>query len=187
MIHIEQVWANNRATAEGNALHEKAHSGQGESRPGVQITRSLPVWSDTHGLRGICDIVELHTDGTIIPVEYKRGRPKRHRADEVQICAQAICLEASFEREPDNIRYGYLFYGKQQRRTKVVFDTELRNLTLHVADQVRKMIDQRKTPIAPYAPKSCDNCSLIKLCEPKSMRLKRGASNWFANRLQSQI
>lgn len=184
---MERVWADNRATAEGNALHEKAHSGLGETRPGVRITRSLPVWSDVHGLRGVCDVVELHADGSIVPVEYKRGRPKAHRADEIQLCAQAICLEASFEREPGSITHGYLFYGKQQRRTEVVFNKELRDLALEVAQNVREMLEQGETPTAEYSPKRCDRCSLVELCQPKCMRLKRGTTSWFKNQLESQI
>jgi CRISPR-associated exonuclease Cas4 len=187
LIHVERLWADNRATAEGNALHEKAHSGQGETRPGVRITRSLPVWSDQHGLRGICDIVEMHSDGTLIPVEYKRGRPKAHRADEIQLCAQAICLEASFGRDEGSITSGYLFYGKQQRRTPVQFDAGLRSLTLATAEKVRGILDRGETPPAEYSPTLCDRCSLIHLCQPKSMRLKRGTSSWFINQLESQI
>jgi CRISPR-associated exonuclease Cas4 len=187
LIHVERVWAENFSTAEGNALHEKAHSGLGETRPGVRISRSLPVWSDVHGLRGVCDVVEIHKDGTLLPIEYKRGRPKAHRADEIQLCGQAICLEASFEREPNSIPSGYLFYGKQQRRTAVTFDATLRTLTLEIADQVRRMIEQGRTPPGIYTPKLCDRCSLINLCQPKSMRLKRGTAAWFTSQLESQI
>ena len=187
LIHVERLWAENFSTAEGNALHEKAHSGFGETRPGVRITRSLPVWSDAHGLRGICDIVEIHKDGTLIPVEYKRGRPKAHRADEIQLCGQAICLEESFQREPNSIRTGYLFYGKQQRRTEVTLDATLRELTLSIAAKVRDMLENGTTPQACYTPKLCDRCSLIHDCQPKCMRLKRGASSWFQGQLKSQI
>ncbi len=187
LIHVERVWADNFSTAEGNALHEKAHSGLGESRPGVRIIRSLPVWSDAHGLRGVCDIVEIHADGTLLPVEYKRGRPKAHRADEIQLCGQAICLESSFERTPGSIAHGFLFYGKQQRRTEVRFDPELRELTLDIAAKVRHMLEQGHTAAASYKPELCDRCSLIHLCQPKSMRLKRGTANWFSKQLASQI
>jgi CRISPR-associated exonuclease Cas4 len=180
------VWAENFSTAEGNALHEKAHSGLGESRPGVRISRSLPVWSDAHGLRGVCDIVEIHQDGTLLPVEYKRGRPKAHRADEIQLCGQAICLEASFEREPGSIQSGFLFYGKQQRRTAVTFDATLRALTLETADKVRAMIEQGETPSADYSPTLCDRCSLINLCQPKCMRIQRGVDHWFKQRIAEQ-
>jgi CRISPR-associated exonuclease Cas4 len=147
----------------------------------------LPVWSEPHGLRGVCDIVELHADGTLLPIEYKRGRPKAHRADEIQLCGQAICLEASFGRDEGSLENGFLFYGKQQRRTEVIFDSELRELTLETAEKVRHMIDQGHTPDATYQPALCDRCSLMHLCQPKSMRLKRGASSWFINQLESQI
>ncbi|MGB0743939.1 MAG: CRISPR-associated protein Cas4, partial [Opitutales bacterium] len=167
LIHVERAWADNFSTAEGNALHEKAHSGMGESRPGVRITRGLPVWSDEHGLRGICDVVEVHADDRIVPVEYKRGRPKAHRADEIQLCAQAISLEASFAREAGSIQRGFLFYGKQQRRTEVFFDRELRELTLDVSRKVREMLECGETPTADYSPKLCDPCSLITICQPK--------------------
>lgn len=153
----------------------------------MRIIRGLPVWSDAYGLRGVCDIVELHADGTVLPVEYKRGRPKAHRADEIQLCGQAICLEASFQHEEGSIQRGCLFYGKQQRRTEVTFDNELRQLTLETAENVRRMIDQCHTPEASYTSALCDRCSLIQLCQPKSMRLKRGAANWFRNQLESQI
>jgi CRISPR-associated exonuclease Cas4 len=113
------------------------------------------------------------------------SRPKAHRADEIQLCGQAICLEASFEREPNSIQSGFLFYGKQQRRTPVTFDASLRTLTLEIADKVRRMLEQGHTPSASYTPKLCDRCSLIHLCQPKSMRLKRGTAAWFQNQLQS--
>lgn len=181
------MWAENFSTAEGNALHEKAHSGLGESRAGVRIARGLPVWSDVYGLRGVCDIVEIHKNGTLLPVEYKRGRPKTHQADEIQLCGQAICLEASFNREPNSITKGFLFYGKQQRRTAVTFDATLRALTLEIADKVRAIIELNKTPTANYTAKLCDRCSLINLCQPKCMRLKRGTQHWIQAQLKSQI
>ena len=93
LIHLEQAWEENRFTAEGKVMHARAHDAPDESRPGVRITRGLPVRSLRLGLSGQCDVVEFHAGGRILPVEYKRGRPKAHRADEVQLCAQALCLE----------------------------------------------------------------------------------------------
>ena len=93
LIHIEQVWSENEFTAEGNILHERTHEGPDESRPGVRITRGLPVRSFELGLSGQCDVVEFHDSGEIVLVEYKRGKPKSHEADRVQLCAQALCLE----------------------------------------------------------------------------------------------
>ncbi len=183
LIHVERVWAENRATAEGRVLHERAHSGGGETRPGVRITRGLAVRSERYGLTGVCDLVEIHRDGRIVPVEYKRGKPKGHRADEVQLCAQALCLEEVFGLPEGGIAEGYLFYGKRQRRIAVTFDPALRALTLSIAAKVRDMKTHGLTPVATYVPGLCDPCSLKDLCQPRAMRLKRGAAAWFTAQL----
>ncbi len=92
LIHVERLWAENRLTAEGRVLHERTDDGRPESRDGIRILRSVHVASTALGVWGVADVVELRV-GEPYPVEYKRGRPKAHRADEVQLCAQAICLE----------------------------------------------------------------------------------------------
>jgi CRISPR-associated exonuclease Cas4 len=86
LIHLEREWEENRFTAEGRVLHERADQGPDESRAGVRITRGMPVTSTALGLAGACDVVEFHRDipEWIVPVEYKRGKPKTHRADKVQ-------------------------------------------------------------------------------------------------------
>jgi len=180
LIHLEQAWAENRFTAEGNVAHKRAHDAPDESRPGVRITRSLPVRSLTLGISGQCDIVEFHKNGTVIPVEYKRGKPKSHRADEVQLCAQALCLEEMLNIQ---IPQAFLYYGKRKRRTPIDLNKELRQLTADTAALLHHLIDSRQTPHAEYDKRRCDACSLINLCQPKSLRLKRGAASWF----QSQI
>lgn len=182
LIHLEQAWAENRFTAEGRVMHEQAHSGDHESRPGVRITRTLPVVSRRLGLSGQCDIVEFHSDGSITPVEYKRGKPKSHRADEVQLCAQGLCLEEMLERE---VSHGFLFYGKRKRRTKVDFNSELRDLTEQTAAAFHDLIASRKTPPAVYETRKCDACSLIDHCQPWAFRLKRGTASWFAQSLNA--
>lgn len=187
LIHVEREWAESFSTAEGRALHEKAHSGQGESRPGVRITRGLEVASTAHSLHGVCDVVEIHRDGRIVPIEYKRGRPKAHRADEIQLCGQALCLEATFGLTEGRIAEGFLFYGKNQRRTAVPLDASLRALTLRVTEAVRKMLDTCQTPPAEYSPKLCDTCSLIDLCQPQAQRLRRGTTQWFNRALTSMM
>lgn len=182
LIHLEQVWDENRFTAEGNRLHARAHDGPDESRPGVRITRGLPVASRTLGLSGQCDVVEFHSDGAVLPVEYKRGRPKAHRADEVQLAAQGIALE---EMLGVGIPRGLLFYGKTRRRKEVVLDEELRRLTANLAAGLHRMISSRTTPAAEYEAKRCDACSLIGLCKPKALRFKRGAARWFTRQLDT--
>jgi CRISPR-associated exonuclease Cas4 len=184
LIHLEQMWAENNFTAQGQVLHHKAHEGADESKAGVRITRSLPVRSFTLGISGQCDIVEFHGDGRVVPVEYKRGKPKSHRADEVQLCAQAMCLE---EMLGVTITSGCLFYGENRRRTVVQLDAPLRQLVTDTAATLHAMIDSRETPLAEYDSRRCDACSLIDLCQPKSMRFKRGAQAWFSSALKADI
>jgi hypothetical protein len=93
LIHLEEVWAENEFTAEGRVVHERAHEGPDERRAAVRTMRGNPVVSRALGISGQCDVVEFHADGTVLPVEDKRGKPKGHRADEVQLCAQAVALE----------------------------------------------------------------------------------------------
>jgi CRISPR-associated exonuclease Cas4 len=183
LIHLEQAWAENKFTAEGQVLHHKAHEGADESKAGVRITRSLPVRSFNLGISGQCDIVEFHADGRVVPVEYKRGKPKSHRADELQLCAQAMCLE---EMLGVQISSACLFYGENRRRTAVEFDETLRQLVSETATALHSMIASRQTPLAEYEARRCDACSLIELCQPKAMRFKRGVQAWFSAALKSE-
>ena len=182
LIHLELAWAENRFTAEGAALHQKAHGTGGEMRPGVRIARSLPVVGRTLGIAGQCDVVEFHTDGNVIPVEFKRGKPKAHDADCVQLCAQAMCLE---EMLGVIIPRGFVFYGQRRRRTGVEFDAELRSLTIATADALHNLIISRRTPPANYEPRKCASCSLIHHCQPQAFRLKRSTAAWFTSALDA--
>jgi CRISPR-associated exonuclease Cas4 len=199
LIHIEQVWAENQFTVEGNVMHEKAHDGPDETKAGVRLVRGLAVKSEALGLSGQCDVVEFHADGVVLPIEYKRGKPKAHRADEVQLCAQAMCLEEMFgvasvgnrSAEPEapiaNRRYiipeGRIFYGQTRRRLDVVFDAELRALTADTSRRLREMIESRRTPPAVYEERKCKACSLNELCMPQAMRFQKGAAAWFARQM----
>lgn len=180
LIHVEQVWAENRFTAEGNVMHEKAHDGPDETKAGVRIVRGLDVKSEVLGLSGQCDVVEFAADGSVLPVEYKRGKPKAHRADEVQLCAQALCLE---EMLGAVIPEGRLFYGQTRRRADVTFDAELRALTKEAAQRLQELIVMRETPPAVYEERKCDACSLIELCMPQAMRFQKGAGAWFERQM----
>jgi CRISPR-associated exonuclease Cas4 len=184
LIHLEQAWAENKFTAEGQVLHRKAHDGADETKAGVRITRSLSVCSYELGISGQCDIVEFHTSGEVIPVEYKRGKPKTHRADEVQLCAQAMCLEEMLKLP---VSVGFLYYGEKRRRTVVEFDATLRNLVTKNSMELHAMMGSRITPEAVYEARRCDSCSLINLCQPKAMRFKRGAQAWFYSSIKFGI
>jgi CRISPR-associated exonuclease Cas4 len=182
LIHLEQVWAENRFTAEGQRLHHKTNTAPDESRPGIRITRSLPVASEILGLYGLCDVVEFHRDGTVLPVEYKRGRPKAHRADEVQVCAQAMALEEMLDLIIPAAR---LFYGKNRRRSDILLDAGLRQLTAGLAARLHDLIASRRTPPATYAARKCDACSLIDLCRPRAA--ERSAACWLTSQLKSHL
>jgi CRISPR-associated exonuclease Cas4 len=183
LVHLEQAWADNRFTAEGNVLHETAHNGADETQRGMRITRALPLVSIIHAMSGEADVVEFHKNGGVVPVEYKRGKPKLHRADEVQLCAQALCLE---EMLSVTIPSGCLFYGETKRRTSVAFDEELRAVTVRAIDRLHELIASRVTPLA-VREKKCDKCSLIEICMPDAMRFKRGVQAWFTANLKFEI
>jgi CRISPR-associated exonuclease Cas4 len=184
LIHIEQAWAENTATAEGRVAHERVHAVESEVRRGVRTVTGMPLRSDRLGVTGIADVVELHrtADGPWqpFPVEHKRGRPKAHRADEVQLCAQAMALEEMFAVE---IAEGALFYGQPRRRTPITFDLALRSLTQEVAASTHALIAGGHTPRMGYDKKRCDACSLIELCRPQTTGAARSASAW----LEAQI
>lgn len=184
LIHVEQLWAENVATAEGRLLHEAADSARQDKRTGVRVSRSLALRSLKLGVVGKADVVEFHARKNApaqpFPVEYKRGKPKSHRADEVQLCAQAICLE---EMHGVPVPEGALFYGVTRRRLSVVFDEELRALTVDVAAQARAMIAQDRTPPPVKAPR-CKACSLLELCQPDRLEKPPQVARWLAAQLK---
>lgn len=184
LIHIERLWAENRLTVEGRHLHEKAHDGPDERRGAVRVARGVALRSLRLGLFGVADVVEFHQPqpgGNAsagappaaaaaaavrpFPVEYKRGRPKRHDADRVQLCAQAMCLE---EMLGVPVPVGALFYGRTRRRETVQFDAPLRWLTQDTAARLHELIAAGRTPVARYERRKCDRCSLLNLCLPKT-------------------
>lgn len=169
LIHLEQIWAENRYTVEGRVLHETADSGTGERRGDTLIVRSLPLRSFALGASGIADVVEFRRqeDGSErpFPVEYKRGRAKQGMADEVQLCAQALCLEEMLETD---VPEGALFYGAQRRRKAVSFTDELRWKTQETARAVHELVASGRTP-PPVGVPGCASCSLLETCMPASV------------------
>lgn len=187
LIHVERLWAENRHTAEGRLLHDRADTPQIESRHGVRTITAMPLSSADLGIAGVADVVEFSAvNGSEhpFPVEYKRGRPKAHRADEVQLCAQALCLEAMFG---CRVEEGALFYGQTRRRRSVVFDHELRRLTLETIEATREMIRTGYTPTASYLAKRCDACSLIDLCQPKLLDKGQGVEAWLREQIAEDV
>lgn len=184
LIHIERLWAENRHTAEGRVLHDRADEPGTEQRHGVRTATAMPIASAELGIAGVADVVEFRRTeaGTIVcPVEYKRGRPKSHRADEVQLCAQALCLESMLK---CTIPEGALYYGQTRRRKVVPLDAELRRLTLDTIAATRALFESRRTPSATYEARRCDACSLIDLCQPREIGRSRPVQAWLQRQIE---
>lgn len=167
LIHVERLWEENRFTAEGRVLHAGVDEKSQRFSRGVRRVSAMPLSSRRLGLAGVADLVEFHkgVDGEMpYPVEYKRGKAKLHRADEAQLCAQALCLE---EMMGLPVPEGALFYAQTRRRVVVAFDAKLRELTEATALALREVIASGRTPPAKYERRKCDTCSLLELCRPK--------------------
>ena len=167
LIHLERLWADNRLTAEGDVLHAVSDKGGRRLVKGVRRVMALAVASRCLGIAGVCDMVEfLPQAGSEVPfpVEYKRGRAKQHRADEVQLCAQAICLE---EMTGLTVPSGALFYRETHRRVPVDFDDALRSMTKSTVAELHKVLASGQTPPPTPHKSRCRACSLIELCRPE--------------------
>jgi CRISPR-associated exonuclease Cas4 len=187
LIHVERLWSENLQTAEGRLLHERADQPAIERRRGVRTVTAMPLSNAELGIAGVADVVEFHRDAAgehPYPVEYKRGKPKAHRADDVQLCAQGLCLEAMFGQR---LEEGALFYGMPRRRQVVAFDDALRKLTLETILGVREMFSAERTPRAEYATKRCDACSLLDLCAPRLLARAEGVEAWLSRQVREEM
>jgi len=192
LIHIERQWHENVLTVEGKLLHNRVDNPFfTEARKGVIITRSMPVASYRLGLYGVCDVVEFiqSPDGVNLhgregsfqpaPVEYKRGKPKKNRCDEVQLCAQAICLE---EMMSIQITFGYLYYGEIRHRVEIELTDELRQLVSKYSEEMHSYFERGYTPKVKPS-KACKSCSLEDICMPGLQEMGLTASKY----IQKQI
>lgn len=178
LIHVERLWAENLLTAEGRLLHERTDAGQNERRGDVKILRAVQIACGRLGIHGVADVVELHGHPVRpLPIEYKRGRPKAHRADEVQLCAQALCLEEMFA---TSISEGALFYGQTRRRKSVPFNADLRSLTERVVVEARECLLSTETPLPIFEDRKCTSCSLKELCRPEAISASVCVDNWLS-------
>jgi len=173
LIHLEQQWLENRLTAEGRILHERVHTSGRESRRTLRVEYDVPIRSLRLGVTGRADIVEFHLNEEGVwlpfPVEYKRGRPKKDDTDQVQLCAQAICLEEMLD---CLVPEGALYYGQKKRRFVVAFDPSLREKTAQTAAAVHALLADGRTPPPRYEAR-CESCSFLTLCLPKVVTRKR--------------
>lgn len=183
LIHLDRLWAEDRRTIEGRLLHRRAHGdakgprggGLVAHREGVRIVRSLPLRCLRLGVAGVADVVEFAEGEPPLPVEYKRGRPKKGDFDRVQVCAQALCLEEMLN---TSIPRAALYYGQIRRRDIVLIDAKLRVKTEAAAERLRLLLAAERTPPAEFAPK-CKRCSLLNLCLPTVTSGHRSASRYL--------
>lgn len=183
LIHIEQQWSENFFTAAGRIQHEKVHGNTAESRKTIKTERNLKIASALLGITGCTDAVEFYSDGKIIPIEYKHGKPKENTCDEVQLCAQVICLE---EMLGCTITEGALFYFKIRRRIPVPITDELRRETIELAERFHRFIADGKTPAALYS-RQCESCSFIDECFPESAGKRKSVRAYIERRLRQNV
>ncbi len=168
LIHVEQVFAENLFTQRGQALHKRVDDPGFEVRDGLRVERALPLFCDRLGLVGKADIVEFSPDGTPYPVEYKHG--SRHKradiaaCDDLQLAAQALCLEEMFARP---VPEGALYYATSRRRRIVAVNPELRAKTELAVREVRQLLSANALP-PPLNDEHCRACSLRDLCQPEA-------------------
>ena len=191
LIHVEQQWQENLRTIDGNILHERVHDDSIQEKRGEAITtRAMAVSSPRLGISGECDSVEFQRNNKgvpifgmegkylVVPVEYKKGKPKEKDCDVLQLTAQALCLEDILCCE---IKEGYLYYGETHHRVKVVFDEAIRKRTEDVILEMHDLFRKRHTPIVKRT-KSCNACSLKELCLPQ-LEKKLKASEYIRRML----
>lgn len=191
LIHLEQTWADNVLTAEGDLMHRRAHDEELRERRGdILIVRGLAVHSRALGLTGKCDVVEFHKDESghplagedglwrPVPVEYKRGRSKANDVDRLQLVAQVLCLE---EMLGCDVPAGFLFYGETKARERVEFGAELRAEVASMADEMHALYRRRRTPkVKPFP--ACRSCSLADLCLPRAVN-RMSVTDYLAAKL----
>jgi CRISPR-associated exonuclease Cas4 len=153
--------------ARGRFEHERVDTLRHEVNAGVRVEFSLPVWSCRLGLTGRCDVVEFHPDGSVYPVEYKHGKRKRWINDDLQLAAQAMCLEETLGRP---VPKGAIYHQQSRRRREVVTDDALRQAVEAAAREVRQLLASKKLPPPVEDARRCAECSLRDICQPELAR-----------------
>jgi CRISPR-associated exonuclease Cas4 len=158
----------NPDTVEGALLHERADSSVRTVIGEVIQTRTVYLYSRIYHIIGVADLIE-EKDREIYPVEYKKGQRGDWLNHQVQLCAQALCLE-EMRRLRKSIQRGYLYYATTGRRQEVVFTRKLRAYTMKIIEAVRTLIETQKCPHSSYSSK-CNRCSLYRMCLPKEVEI----------------
>jgi CRISPR-associated exonuclease Cas4 len=159
----------NQYTIEGTSLHERVHTlGEGNREDTWQV-RAIWLKSEQYQLIGKADLIESES-GQIYPVEYKRGHGGEWHNDELQVCAQALCLE---EMTGQSITQGYLYYTHSHQRQPVDIKDKLRQQAIAIIEAVQHLLETGIMPPAVYS-KRCQGCSLYSRCLPQAVeKVKR--------------
>lgn len=165
LIHLEQAFEDNIHTARGQAVHHLVDEPGYEMKAGVKVERALPLWSDRLNLIGKADLVEFHPDGTVFPVEFKHGRKRAKVHDDIQLAAQAICLEEMLDRP---VPTGAIYHASSRHRRPVAITEALRRLVADSAAGIRAMLASGNLP-PPANDERCRECSLKDLCQPAAV------------------
>jgi CRISPR-associated exonuclease Cas4 len=163
LMFIEGEFADSVATVEGRAQHTRADEALTTREDGDRVERALPLWSDRYRLSGRADIVRFTSDGAVVPVEYKHGPRRPAHYDDLQLCAQALCLE---EMLAVTIPTGRIFYQESQRMREVIFDVELRAETAEVIEILIRHLSGELPVPHPRNDRYCHGCSLSEICRP---------------------
>ncbi len=163
LIHQEQTFTDNVFTVKGNLAHKKVDSGKSGMEGDVRVERTLPLYSQKYQLTGKADVVEFLQDGTPYPIEYKHGGRQKKIHDDVQVVAQALCLE---EMTGKTISEGAIYHHKSHRRRIVKITDDLRQHTINIIQQTHQVIASGKMPKPTDDLALCRACSLKQTCQP---------------------
>lgn len=174
LIHCDGVWNDSAHTVRGSRSHRRVDSGKHRRERGKLVLRAIPLWSETLGLSGRADAIEIEGED-VCPVEYKSGVPHGQAAN-LQLCAQAMCLEEMLGVE---VTEGYVWYGGPRRRIRVGFHFSLRQEVERVVNAVRSQLRHGTLPSAPNDER-CTECQLRAHCLPELTSAPNKVSRYLA-------
>ena len=175
LIYLEGEFTDNIHTQRGNAEHARVdRAAHATTREGARVEYALPIWSDRLGLIGKCDVVEFWPDGVVYPVEYKHGPRRAWLNDDVQLAAQALCLEEMLH---TNIERGAIFHAGSKRRRVIEVNAALRADVASAVTAIREILVSQRLPEPTTDTRRCRECSMKDVCQPEAARaLRPGAA-----------
>ncbi len=176
LIHVEQTFDENLYTLRGRAVHKQVDEVESVVERGVRVERALPIRNRRLGLVGKADVVELHGE-VPYPMEYKHGSRRQREHDDLQLCAQAMCLE---DMTGQAVPRGAIFHYKSRRRREVIFTPTLRRQVEEAVTAIRSLLAEKKLP-PPVNDRRCEKCSLKEACMPQVTESRNREKRLLAN------